>query len=255
MPRRFEAIAAALLLVACASAAAKTAPAPAADAEAEAEAEPAGVALTVTLASEYAWRGISLSQRNPSLQLDLAFTRALGAGLAIEAGAWAYSTSYAEHPDVHVDSGVYARLAGPTGWDGIGWSLQAARYVFPQAQIWNYTELTAAIDHPAAAHTGAIGFELAYSHATDAFGTGSRGRYVQADATVRLPRGFDLKLHLGRSLYDRPELTYPSFSDMRVTVAKSVAGVDVEAGWIATSGDHFGRMGEPRWIAAVSKTF
>ena len=251
MPRRSKPLAQATSNSAAASGAAETAGA----ADSDANADPDGVALTVTLASEYAWRGISLSQRKPSLQFDLAFTRALGAGLALEAGAWAYSTSYAEHPDVHVDSGGYANLTGTTGWNGIGWKLQAARYVFPQAQSWNYTELTAAVDHPAAEHPGAVGFELAYAWAPDAFGSGSRGRYVQADAKVRLPRGFDLKLHLGRSLYDRPELTYPSFSDMRIAVTKSVAGFDGEIGWIATSGDHFGRNGAPRWIAAVSRTF
>jgi uncharacterized protein (TIGR02001 family) len=213
------------------------------------------VTLTATLATEYAWRGISLSQRKPALQLGLDLARPLTHDLSLEAGAWAYSTRYADFPQVRLDTGAYARLGGPTPWHGLRWGLQGARYVFPQARAWNYNEVTASLGRAADEAVGSIGFDLALSQSDNAFGTRSRGRYLEAEATMRLPRAIDLKLHLGRSVYERPALTYPSFTDARVALATSAAGLDLELAWLATRGGHFGRMGRGRMVAAVSRSF
>jgi uncharacterized protein (TIGR02001 family) len=215
----------------------------------------ASIAATVTVATEYAWRGISLSQRKPALQLGLDLARPLAHDLRLEAGAWTYSTRYADYPQVRLDTGVYARLGGPLPWHGLQWGLQAARYVFPQAREWNYNEVTASLGRSADEAVGSVGFELAFSQSGNAFGTGSKGHYLEAEATVRLPRSVDLKLHLGRSVYERPALTYPSFTDAKVALATSAAGLDLELGWLVTRGGHFGRMGRGRLMAAVSRSF
>ncbi len=214
-----------------------------------------GVALTATLATESAWRGISLSQRRPSLQQGLDLARPLGHALQLEAGMWAYSTRYADYPQVRLDTGAYARLSGATPWPGLRWGLQGARYVFPQARGWNYNEFTASLARSPGEAAGSLGFELALSGSNNAFGSHSQGRYLEAEATVRLPHAVDLKLHLGRSVYAQPALTYPSFTDARVALAGAVAGLDVEVAWLATRGGHFGRMGRGRLMAAVSRSF
>lgn len=83
--------------------------------------------------SDYRFRGISLSDRDPALQggVDLSFD----SGLYV--GTWASTIDEYGGADVEVD--VYAGYAGETGL--IDYGIGAAAYVYPGGEDVNYVEL------------------------------------------------------------------------------------------------------------------
>ncbi|MGB9990434.1 TorF family putative porin [Pseudoduganella rhizocola] len=227
---------------------------PAAAASAQEEAQPA-LSATVTLASEYTWRSISFSRRDPSLQTSVDYIRPAGKGLNLEAGAWLYSSKYEERPQISFDTGGYVGLNGPLA-DGWQWALRTMQSRYPQAKDWTYVEHSVHLSREADEARGSLGVELAYAYSPHAFGSGSRGRYLEAGLSMQLPAGLTLSLHAGRSLFSRPEQTYRNFNDWKLALAGQWQGFDIEAGWIVAShAAQFGRMGRPRAVLAVGRTF
>ena len=209
---------------------------------------------SVALASEYAWRGISLSARRPSLQASVDYSRPLGNDMTLEAGVWGYSTKYLERPAIWLDMGVYAGLGGPLAGDW-RWGVQSLKYAYPQAPDWNYLEHSIRLSRAPDKEPGSLGLELGHSRSSDVFGSGSLGRYFDLDLKLRLPWALELTVHAGKSLYARPELAYQDFRDWKLAAGGQWQGFDFEVGWIATSGDQFGRMGRSRGIASILRTF
>lgn len=210
--------------------------------------------LTATLASEYAWRGTSLSERKPSLQFALDYSQTLNPWLDMEAGLWAYSTRYRERPELRLDSGAYFGLAGDFGqrWR---WSAQMLNYHYPRAEDWDYRACTLQLARTPDEHAGSFGVVFEHSRSNDVFGTGSLGRYFAVAVNMRLPHAMLLTLHAGRSIYQRQELAYRNFNDYKIALGGQWQDYAWETGWIATSGDQFGRQGKGRAIVSLSRSF
>jgi uncharacterized protein (TIGR02001 family) len=219
------------------------------------ESEPQALSATVALVSEYTWRGISFSRRDPAIQSSLDFTTPIGRELNVEAGAWLYSSKYEERPAISIDSGAYLGINGVLSgaWR---WALRTMQSRYPQARDWNYVEHSVHLMREAEDEPGAMGMEVAYAFSPHAFGTESTGRYLEAELKVRLPRQMTVSLHAGRSLFSRPEQTYRNFNDVKLALGGQWQGLDIEAGWIAASNaSQFGRMGRARAVLSAGRTF
>ncbi len=107
---------------------------------------------TVTLASDYRWRGLSMSDENPALQAD--------GVLSTESGLWLEGWASTVSSDL---GGL--ELGFGAGWSGaalgLDWTFGAMRYVYPDADDADYSELTVSAGKTFGPFTGTIGFDYA----------------------------------------------------------------------------------------------
>lgn len=145
----------------------------------------AQIAATLTVTSDYDFRGISQSARNPALQASLDY--ALDSGWY--AGAWASNVDFGD--DTDYEANFYAGLAG--GGQGLQWDAGLIYYVFPQTSEYDFFEAYAGVEN------GWLEGRLWY--ASDYGGRETDGHthafYLEGNAVIALPRDFSLQLHVG----------------------------------------------------------
>ncbi len=107
-------------------------------ANAQAEPEPTiEVDLSVTLVSDYRFRGISLTDFDPAVQPDLTIRHKSG----LYANFWASNVTENEGADLETDVSIgWSREFGDTSVD-----LRAMYYMYPGASSLNYAEFSATI--------------------------------------------------------------------------------------------------------------
>jgi uncharacterized protein (TIGR02001 family) len=131
---------------------------PEAQAEVEADEAESGLDLSanIGIVSDYRFRGVSLSDRDPALQggLDLE-------GEHFFIGTWASTIADYEGAEVEVD--IYAGVQG--GSDSFGWSAGAYAYLYPGGTDVNYAEATASAETYLGPLT--LGLEAAYAPEQD----------------------------------------------------------------------------------------
>jgi uncharacterized protein (TIGR02001 family) len=156
----------------------------------------AQVSSTVTLASDYEFRGVSLSDTEPVLQasLDYAFAN----GFAI--GAWASPLDYGDDYDGSVELDYYASYSREVS-DTLSWSAGLTAYTYPGSEasatrlkiepyIEGYVDITLG------------GLNAAQWYADDYSGLGISAQYTEVNYTLALPRDLSLKAHVGYSWGD-----------------------------------------------------
>jgi len=170
---------------------------------------------TVTAATEYDFRGISLSANDPVLQgsLDYAF----GNGFAI--GAWASNIDYGPAYDGKTELDMYLGYTGTIN-DKVTWNTGAVFYYYPgsnaltatpqrptaKLQIEPYPEFYAGISF------GPVAVKQWYSHDFGASSLG--GFYTEANYTQELPANWTLSVHAGFSYGDYWEDDAPGGGDL-----------------------------------------
>ena len=186
--------------------------------QAPADAEPAetwDVAGSVVATSDYVWRGVSQTQGNPALQLDVSVTHASG----FYAGAWASNVDFTAAGED--DDGIDIELDPYIGWSGaLGENAEldvSLTYVSYPGHLdgydYAYTELEGVLTFADHFHVG-----LAYS--PDIFNLGGHGIY--GNAGVELPlgeSGFDLKAQVGH--YDLNDAVGDSYNDFQVGLGRN----------------------------------
>ena len=173
------------------------------------------VAGSVVATSDYVWRGVSQTQGNPALQLDVSVTHASG----FYAGAWASNVDFTAAGED--DDGIDIELDPYIGWSGaLGENAEldvSLTYVSYPGHLdgydYAYTELEGVLTFADHFHVG-----LAYS--PDIFNLGGHGIY--GNAGVELPlgeSGFDLKAQVGH--YDLNDAVGDSYNDFQVGLGRS----------------------------------
>ena len=225
----------ALTLSAASASALAQAAAPAADAAPPAAA-PASAPehqffFNVGLTSDYRYRGISQSRRDPAVSGGADYTHSSG----LYAGTWLSSIKWIKDAgggstDVEWDIyGGYKGTAGPIGYD-VGF----LRYQYPNPNLAispNTTEIYGALSYSV--------FTAKYSHAlTNLFGFGDskHSGYLDLSANVDLGDGWSVVPHVGRQ-WVRHNSAY-SYTDFALTVNKDFGnGLVASAAVIGTNAD------------------
>ena len=122
---------------------------------------------TIGLVSDYDFRGISLSAKDPALQGSIDWAGDSG----FYVGAWASNIDYGRDVDGDIELDLYAGFAGGDE-DGLGWDLGIVWYTSPGAS-----------------------------------GTDLDGWYTEGNGSFGLPLNFSLNLHLGYNYGDAFEDT------------------------------------------------
>jgi uncharacterized protein (TIGR02001 family) len=214
---------------------------------------------TVTAVSDYDFRGVSLSAKDPALQASIDYAHDSG----FYAGAWASNIDYGPDIDGDIELDLYAGFAGETG-GGMGWDVGLVWYTYPDSSssltassISDYPELYAGITF------GPV--ELKQWYTNDYGGSDVDALYTEMNYGFELPADFGLNLHLGYNYGD----AFDGFEyfDFAVGVSKSVGHFDMELKFTGTEldeqdvglppGTSFGDVfnPEPRVLFSISTTF
>jgi uncharacterized protein (TIGR02001 family) len=100
----------------------------------------AEVTVTPTVATDYDFRGISQTTKDPAFQLNLNYAHDSG----FYAGVWGSNVNFGPgDPNVELD--LFAGFAGGDAEASFGYDVGAVYYSYPSASPANYTELYAGI--------------------------------------------------------------------------------------------------------------
>ena len=217
---------------------------------------------TVSVVSDYDFRGISLSAKDPALQGSIDWASEGG----FYAGAWASNIDYGDFYDGNIELDLYAGFAGETEM-GLGWDVGLVWYLYPDSsgsnsrcrsegldcEIPDYPELYVGLSYE--------WFEFKQWYSNDLAGSDEDGFYSEANAGFELTAGFGLNLHLGYNYGDAFEDT--EYMDYSIGVGYTLGNFDLELKWVDNTMDSSDAFytkddvfnSEGRVIFSVSTTF
>jgi len=207
---------------------------------------------TITATTDYDFRGVSLSAKDPALQASLDWAAENG----FYVGAWASNIDYGSDYDGDVELDLYGGYSGETS-AGVGWDVGGVWYTYPgssssatKSKIEDYPELWAGISYGV--------FSAKQWWAIDYGGGSADALYTEGNLAFELPANFTLGLHAGYNYGDAFK-NYEYF-DFAVTLGYTISHFDLELKYSGTdlSGadkvttDVFNT--EPRLMFSVSTT-
>lgn len=204
---------------------------------------------TVGVVSDYDFRGISLSAKDPALQGSIDWAAESG----FYVGAWGSNIDYGQGVDGDIEIDLYAGYAGETE-SGLGWDVGLVYYTYPGSDdISDYPELYGALSYK--------WFEFKQWYSNDLSGTDLDGWYTEGNASFELPANVGLNLHLGYNYGDAFDDT--EYMDYSIGVAYTLGNFDLELKWVdndLSNGDILYSRddvfnSEGRAIFSVSTTF
>lgn len=200
---------------------AAAAPAFAEDEAAEEEASgPIDVEVTLAAVSDYRFRGVSLSEKDPAFQPGITISHESG----FYVGAW--GSNIADNPgdDIEVDL-----FAGFSGGEDVTWDVGATYYLYPGFSSANYVELIGKMGTTYGPLE--LGFTAAYVPSQD--NTGNQDNfYIGSNASVGIPNS-PIKLNGSLGFEDG------AFGDKKVDwslgLSADVSGFTLGAAYIDTN--------------------
>lgn len=157
---------------------------------------------TITLVSDYEFRGVSLAETDPALQASLDYEFANG----IAIGAWASNLDYGDAYDGSFELDFYASYTGQIS-ESTSWSAGLTAYTYPDSSARPATltqderlEIEPYLEGYVDITMGS--FNAAQWYTDDYSGLGAGAQYTELNYTHELPRSFSVAAHLGISWGD-----------------------------------------------------
>ena len=220
----------------------------------------AEISGNVTLATDYRFRGISQTDRDPAIQGGFDYEHESG----LYAGIWASNITFAGN----IEMDYYGGYAGNIN-DNIGFDVGVIYYDYPSdnqgsgdndLEFW---EIYGGLSGDA----GPVSLSGQISYSSDYFGETGDGVYTDLGASYGLPADFTLSAHFGYQYIEDGSVKdegffssdEDSYSDWSIGVSKSFMGVDLDLSYIDTnlgSSDCFGdKICDDTVVFSVSKSF
>ncbi len=153
-----------------------------------------GVALT----SDYVFRGISQTDREPAIQGSLEYAIETGiANSSAYAGFWGSNVDFNDGDEASVEIDVLFGLRGDVGDSGVSWDLGAIYYWYPGASSrldYDYWEILPQAEY---AINDLVSVSGLYAFSPEFFADTGVAHYLQGGVSVTPPlpfEGFDLSL-------------------------------------------------------------
>jgi uncharacterized protein (TIGR02001 family) len=144
----------------------------------------ADFSVTPTLTSDYDFRGISQTSKDPAFQLNLGYTHESG----FYAGIWGSNVDFGSpKPDIELDYTV--GFAGGDAAESVGYDVGVAYYTYPKFKDANYPEIYAGVSK------GMFSGKVWYSPDV----LDSTSWYTEGNGTFPLPNDFAFTAHAGYS--------------------------------------------------------
>ena len=200
---------------------------------------------TVTVVSDYDFRGITQTAQDPALQGSLDYAHESGFYI----GAWASNVDFGDCCDEEVEVDYYT---GFRGGEDITFDVGLIYYSYPGAEGIDFPEVYASLGYKW------ISGKIWYS---DGFGgTDDSAMYYEANGAFELPANFGLTAHLGYS--DGDYWSGSEYTDYSIGVTYALSNFTLGLKWVdgsdlealdGTPGDV--SSSEARAIFSVSTTF
>jgi uncharacterized protein (TIGR02001 family) len=157
---------------------------------------------TVTLVSDYEFRGVSLAETDPALQASLDYEFANG----IAIGAWVSNLDYGDAYDGNFELDFYASYTGEIA-ESASWSAGLIAYTYPDSSAQPATATRDARLEIEPYLEGFVditmgSFNAAQWYTDDYSGLGAGAQYTELNYTQALPRSFSVAAHIGLSWGD-----------------------------------------------------
>ena len=181
----------------------------------------AEVSSTITLASDYDFRGITQTARDPALQASLDWSSESGFYL----GAWVSNVDFGEGTKADIEWDLLGGYSGSIGEHG-GFDIGYVQYGFnPSGDKVDFGEFYAGLSYKAISGK--------FWYADDFGNTGDSATYIEVNAEIPLPNDFGLVLHIGQSDGDYWDAAYgDGYLDYSIGVTKSLGNFDFALKWI-----------------------
>lgn len=201
-----------------------------------------GVELSANagIVSDYRFRGVSLSDRNPAVQ----------GGLDLEAGplfVGAWGSTIADYEGANVELDVYGGLQGSLG--EAAWSAGAYAYLYPGGVDVNYIELVATAEQTFGSTT--LGLEAALAPRQD--NVAEANRYFGVSASVELGMGWSVNARGGHE-----DGFYDSKWDWELGARYSLGSLTASLAYVDTdhgAADEAGRLAKAGLVASLLAEF
>jgi uncharacterized protein (TIGR02001 family) len=145
---------------------------------------------TIGAVSDYDFRGVSLSAKDPALQGSIDYAHDSG----FYAGVWGSNIDYGDGVDGDIEVDLYAGYANQIN-DELGYDIGLVYYTYPGSDdIEDYPELYAGLTYN--------WLEVKQWYTNDYGGSEDDAFYTEANGTFELPANFSLGVHLGYNYGD-----------------------------------------------------
>jgi uncharacterized protein (TIGR02001 family) len=181
---------------------------------------------TITATSDYDFRGVTLSAKDPALQASIDWAAESG----FYVGAWASNIDYGSDLDGDIELDLYGGYAGETS-GGLGYDVGGVWYTYPGSsssankfKIEDYPELWAGLSYGM--------FDVKQWWAIDYGGGSDDAFYTEGNLTFEPAENFSIGLHLGYNYGD----AFDGFEymDYAVSVGYTLGNFDLELKYTGT---------------------
>ena len=200
---------------------------------------------TIGAVSDYDFRGVSLSAKDPALQGSIDYAHDSG----FYAGVWGSNIDYGDGVDGDIEVDLYAGYANQIN-DELGYDIGLVYYTYPGSDdIEDYPELYAGLTYN--------WLEVKQWYTNDYGGSEDDAFYTEANGTFELPANFSLGVHLGYNYGDAFEDF--EYLDYSVGVGYTLSNFELGLKYVDNDmdnqeeGDVFNSEG--RVIFSISTTF
>lgn len=165
---------------------------------------------TVTLTSDYDFRGITQTAEDPALQASLDYS--FGNGFSL--GAWGSNVDFGSGTDSNVEVDLYGAYS--KSYDsGFNWTAGFTEYTYhPGGDNIDTLELFVG--------AGYKNFSAKYWYSDDFSNSGLSAYYLEANYTQPLPKDFALALHAAKSGGDYWKAAGAQYEDYAISLSKPV---------------------------------
>jgi len=179
----------------------------------------AEVTGTVTAVSDYNWRGVTQTARDPALQGSIDYAHDSG----FYAGVWASNVDFGDCCDENIETDLYFGFAGG---ETLTWDVGFVYYVYPGAEDIDFPEIYASLGWNWL--TGKV------SYSNDFGNTDESAIYLEANGEWGLPANFGLAAHVGYSDGDGIEAAYgqDNYFDWSVGVTYTLGHFDLGLSYV-----------------------
>lgn len=201
----------------------------------------AEVSATVTAASDYDFRGITQTARDPALSLSLDWASESGFYL----GAWGSNVDFGPDAESDLEIDIYGGFRGSFN-DDTSYDIGFAQYTYqPGDDDVDFTELYASLTYKAV--TAKVW------HAWDFGNTGDAASYFELNGALPLPNDFSLTLHSGYSFGDYWKGS--EYFDYSIGIAKDIGNFSLALKWIDGSDLQSAQITEGDVFTSEQKVF
>jgi len=196
---------------------------------------PGELSGTLTLTTDYTFRGITQSDENPAVQGSVDWSNDLGKGFGVYLGTWASNVDFNDGSESSTEFDFYGGIT----YELEKWSFDVGviHYTYPGASNnlnYNFTEGMAAIgyDFDVVSLQGSVNFT------SENFGDTGDAQYYKLAADAPLPYEFSLSAHIGhQSIEDNANFGVPDYADWSVGLGYTIENFDLSLQYIDTDLD------------------